>query len=68
MSDIVDRITKVAPSELDKFEIDIARRVDLPDDKFNKVLRDTFLSLDKGRLPPATSWAWNQISKRLQSQ
>jgi predicted ATP-dependent protease len=68
MNDIVDRIQKVAPSEIDKFEIDIKRRNDLTDDNLEKLLMRTFYQVRKDNLPPSQSLAWSHISKRLQSQ
>jgi hypothetical protein len=66
--DIIQKIRNVAPSEIDRFEARLARRNGLTDDKIDKILLNTFYNIDKDRLNPSQSYAYQQISKRLQSR
>jgi hypothetical protein len=67
MTDIIQKITKVAPSELDDFEADLTRRNALDSTQIDKILTSTFLSLRTEKLNPAQMWQYNQVFKRLQS-
>jgi hypothetical protein len=67
MTDIIDKIRDIAPSEIDNFEKDMTRRAALTNDILDKFLRDTFYGIDSEHLTPATSWSWNQLHKRIES-
>ena len=65
MTDIIDRIRKVAPSEIDKFHADIERRKILDDFEVDKILKDVFTKIDVDSLAPELSWRYNQIKNRI---
>jgi hypothetical protein len=67
--DLVKRISdKTKDGEIDVFQKNIERRNALDDTQLDRILTNTFLSINRDALPPAQTWAFNQLSKRLQNQ
>ena len=66
MTDIIDRIRKHAPSEIDRVAIDIERRTALDNDKINQILTKVFVNIDRDHLSPELWYRWNDIKGRIQ--
>ena len=66
MTDIIDRIRKHAPSEIDNFAADIKRRKSLDNDKITQILQKVFVNIDRDRLSPELWHRWNDIRGRIQ--
>ena len=64
--DIIDKIRKHAPSDIDLAAIDIERRKALTDRDINKMLTKVFNGIDVERLSPELSWKYNRIKERIQ--
>ena len=64
--DIVDKIRKAAPSDIDRLAIDIERRKALTDRDIEKMLTRVFNGIDVERLSPALSWRYNRLKVRIQ--
>jgi hypothetical protein len=64
--DIIDKIRKHAPSDIDLAAIDIERRKALTDRDINKMLTKVFNGIDVERLSPELSWKYNKIKERIQ--
>jgi hypothetical protein len=64
--DIIDKIRKHAPSDIDRAAIDIERRKALTDRDINKMLTKVFNGIDVERLSPELSWKYNKIKERIQ--
>ncbi len=64
--DIIDKIRKHAPSDIDLAAIDIERRKALTDRDINKMLTKVFNGIDVESLSPELSWKYNKIKERIQ--
>ena len=65
MTDIIDRIRKHAPSDIDRAAINIERRNALTDRDIQKMLVKVFNGIDVERLNPSLSWRYNRIKERI---
>ena len=63
--DIVDKIRKYAPTEIDKFADDMDRRRSLDDLKIGRILRGVFNNIDVDRLNPELAFRYQRIKARL---
>ena len=63
--DIIDKIRKVAPSEIDKFAAAHDRRQKLSDDKIKDILSNIFKNIDVDKLDPAMAYRYHQIRGRM---
>ena len=63
--DIIDRIRKHAPSEIDRMAIDLDRRKNLTDTDIEAMLIKTFNGIDVERLSPELSWRYNRLKDRI---
>lgn len=65
MTDIIDKIRKVAPSAIDKFHADMKRRNSLTDDKIQAILANIFKNLDYDKLSPELQFRYHKIRERI---
>ena len=63
--DIVDKIRKYAPTEIDKFADDMDRRRSLDDLKIGRILRGVFNNIDVDRLNPELAFRFQRIKSCL---
>ena len=63
--DIIDKIRKAAPSDIDRLAVDIERRKNLTDLAIEKMLVKTFNGIDVSRLSPELSYRYNRIKERI---
>jgi len=64
--DIIDRIRKAAPSEIDRAATNIERRKNLTDRDIDRMLIKVFNGIDIERLTPELSWRYKRIKERIQ--
>ena len=65
MEDIIDRLRKVAPTEIDNFAADHDRRKNLTDRDIEKMLVKVFNGISVERLSPELAWRYNRIKERI---
>ena len=63
--DIIDRIRKAAPTEIDTFYTDLERRNSLDDYKINSILTSVFSRIDTDSLTPELSFRYHRIKNKL---
>ena len=65
MDDIVNRIRKYAPSQIDLAAADIERRRSLTDEKITQILRNVFMRIEPNNLEPELFHRYHDIRARL---
>ena len=65
MTDIISKIAKRFPSDIDLFHAAIERRKALTNDGIEDVLKNVFAKIDPDVLSPELQYRYNQIKDRL---